>query len=112
MDTKADKDVEKQKQDKLKLRGKKEKPRGGMRGAICKRVSANAPPAALSFPCLFGCLCWDVCLSAAGAARRTCIKTSTRPIVTPKTSPYFSVLFRKRWQKNCTASYGKIKRYV
>ena len=41
-----------------------------------------------------------------------CIKTSTRPIVTPKTSPYFSVLFRKRWQKNCTASYGKIKRYV
>lgn len=40
MDTKADKDVEKQKQDKLKLRGKKEKPRGGMRGAICKRVSA------------------------------------------------------------------------
>ena len=77
MDTKADKDVEKQKQDKLKLRGKKEKPRGGMRGAICKRVSANAPPAALSFPCLFGCLCWDVCLSAAGAARRTCIKTVT-----------------------------------
>lgn len=69
--------MEKQKQDKLKLRGKKEKPRGGMRGAICKRVSANAPPAALSFPCLFGCLCWDVCLSATGEARRTCIKTVT-----------------------------------
>lgn len=63
-----------------------------MRGAICKRVSANAPPAVLSFPCLFGCLCRDVCLSAAGEARRTCIKTSTRPIVTPKTNPYFSVL--------------------
>ena len=57
-----------------------------------ERVSANAPPAALSFPCLFGCLCWDVCLSASGEARRTCIKTSTRPIVTPKTNPYFSVL--------------------
>ena len=89
----ADKNVEKQKQDKLKLRGKKEKPRGGMRGAICKRVSANAPPAALSFPCLFGCLCWDVCLSATGEARRTCIKTSTRPIVTPKTNPYFLGFF-------------------
>ena len=39
----------------------------------------------LGWNVLFGCLCWDVCLSATGEARRTCIKTSTRPIVTPKT---------------------------
>lgn len=69
-----------------------------MRGAICKRFSANAPPGALRiFVLIFGCAAGTcACLRRPRAqragdeaalpprqrSRRTCIKTSTRPIVT------------------------------
>ena len=87
-----------------------------MRGAIRKRFSANAPPVVALFSCFLIVLCGlrrvlvsaPEARSAEGDGRRQppvsaaadLFKTSTRPIVTPKTSPYFLGFFRTVLRQN------------